>query len=89
MRLVAPALDAAMGLANLAMPADHYEYTPIRPYLPSGRLRQQYERYNPIDQNVVTNQMAAQANANMRALRNAGIGPSLGANIVASDYLAD
>lgn len=87
-RLLSPFVDAAMGLANLATPADHYDFTPIRPYLPSGRIRQQYERYNPIDQNMVTNQMLAQANANMRALRNAGLGPSAGANLLAADYNA-
>lgn len=88
MRLLSPLVDAAMGIANLATPADHYDYTPIRPYLPSGRIRQQYERYNPIDQNMITNQMLAQANANMRALRNAGLGPSTGANLLAADYNA-
>ena len=87
-RLLSPLADAAMGLANLATLADHYDYMPIRPYLPSGRIRQQYERYNPIDQNMVTNQMLAQANANMRALRNAGLGPSTGANLLAADYNA-
>ena len=85
-RLLSPLMDVAMGLANLATPADHYDFKPIRPYLPYGRIRQQYERYNPIDQNLVTNQMRAQANANMRALRNAGLGPSLGANLLAADY---
>ena len=88
-RLLSPLMDAAMGLANLATPADHYDFKPIRPYLPYGRIRQQYERYNPIDQNLVTNQMRAQANANMRALRNAGLGPSLGANLLAADYNAN
>ena len=88
-RLLSPLMDAAMGLANLATPADHYDFKPIRPYLPYGRIRQQYEQYNPIDQNLVANQMRAQANANMRALRNAGLGPSLGANLLAADYAAN
>ena len=87
-RLLSPLMDVAMGLANASMPADHYDFTPIRPYLPYGRIQQQYERYNPIDQNLVTNQLQAQANANMRALRNSGLGPSLGANMVAADYVA-
>jgi hypothetical protein len=87
-RLLSPMMDAAMGLATAATPADHYDYNPIRPYLPYNRIRQQYERYNPIDVNLVTNKMRAQADAVMRSLRNAGIGPSVGANMIAADYTA-
>lgn len=87
-RYLSPAIDAAMGLATLATPEDHYEYNPIRPYLPYGRIRQQYERYNPLDQNMVTNQMQAQANATMAALRNAGLGPSTGAQMIGAGYIA-
>lgn len=89
LRYLAPAIDAAMGLATAATPADRYKFNPIRPYLPVGRIRQQYERYNPIDQNLVTNKMQAQALANMSALRNAGLGPSIGANMIAADYNAE
>lgn len=87
-RYLSPAIDAAMGLATLAAPEDHYEYNPIHPYLPYGRIRQQYDRYNPLDQNMVTNQMQAQANATMAALRNAGLGPSTGAQIIGAGYSA-
>lgn len=87
-RYLSPAIDAAMGLATLATPEDHYEYNPIRPYLPYGRIRQQYDRYNPLDQNMVTNQMQAQANATMAALRNAGLGPSTGTQLIGAGYAA-
>lgn len=87
-RLLDPIIAAGQGLATAFMKPDHYEYTPIRPYVPSGSMRQQYERYNPIDINLVINRMRAQTQANTRALRNAGIGPSLGASLLANDYNA-
>lgn len=85
-RLLSPLTDVAMGFANLATPADHYDYTPIRPYLPSGRIALQDQRYMPIDMNMITNQMQAQNTANARAILNSGAGPSTGALINAADY---
>lgn len=88
-RLISPLIDTAMGIYNAAMPADHYENTPIRSALPTGRILLQDERYMPMDQNMVTNQMKAQSVATARALMNAGLGASSAAAINAADYLGE
>lgn len=87
LRYLAPAMDAALGLGVLATPPDHYDFTPIKPYLPQGRIRQRYERYNPLDINLATNQVQSQANATSNAIRNSGLGPSTGANLIGADYV--
>jgi len=75
-----------LALNTLLQQPDHYDDTPIRPALPTGRILLQDQRYMPLDQNAVTNQMQAQNTANARAIMNSGAGPSTGALIAAADY---
>lgn len=75
-----------LALNNLLQKPDHYEDVPIRPVLPNGRILLQDERYMPLDQNMVTNQIQANNAANARAILNAGAGPSTGALLAAADY---
>ena len=75
-----------LALNTLLQQPDHYEDVPIRPALPTGRILLQDQRYMPLDQNAVTNQMQAQNTANARAIMNSGAGPSTGALIAAADY---
>ena len=71
---------------TLLQQPDHYDDSPIRPALPTGRILLQDQRYMPLDQNAVTNQMQAQNTANSRAIMNSGAGPSTGALIATADY---
>lgn len=75
-----------LALNTLLQQPDHYEDTPIRPALPTGRILLQDQRYMPLDQNAITNQMQAQNTANARAILNSGAGPSTGALLAAADY---
>lgn len=75
-----------LALNTLLQQPDHYEDAPIRPALPTGRILLQDQRYMPLDQNAITNQMQAQNTANARAIMNSGAGPSTGALIAAADY---
>lgn len=64
---------------------DKYTATRINPYVPVGHINLQNQRYMPVDQNMIQNQMLAQGNSTQRALRNSGLGPSAGAAILAAD----
>lgn len=75
-----------LALNTLLQDPDHYDYAPIRPALPTGRILLQDQRYMPIDQNMVTNQIQANNAANTRALLNSGAGPSTGALLASADY---
>ena len=74
-----------LGLYNAAQSPDRYTATRIRPYVPTGHINLQNERYMPVDQNMIQNQMLAQGNSTQRALRNSGLGPSSAAAILAAD----
>ena len=74
-----------LGLYNVFQSPDKYKQRQLQPYLPEGRIHLQNEVYNPVDQNMVANTIAAQGNATNRALRNSGLGPSSAAAILASD----
>ena len=77
-----------LALQNLMQKPDHYEYTPIRPVLPYGNINLQDERYMPVDMNMLSNAIQSQSQANVRSLRNSGLGPSLAAAQLAADYNA-
>ena len=74
-----------LGLYNVFQSPDKYRQRQLQPYLPEGRIHLQNQVYNPIDQNMVANSIIAQGNATNRSLRNSGLGPSVGAAILASD----
>ena len=74
-----------LGLYNAMQKPDKYTATRLRPYVPTGHINLQNERYMPVDQNMIQNQMLAQGNSTQRALRNSGLGPSAAAAILAAD----
>ena len=74
-----------LGLYNAFQRPDEYTATRYKPFTPSGRISLQDQVYNPIDQNMMMNQVLAQGNSAQRALRNSGLGPSTAAAIVAQD----
>ena len=85
-----PRYAGAIGAGLLAAydaftPADRYTATRYTPYVPVGHINLQNQRYDPVDQNMIQNQMLAQGNSTQRALRNSGLGPSTGAAIIAAD----
>lgn len=85
-----PRYAGAIGSGLLAAydaftPADRYTAPRYNPYVPVGHIDLQNQRYDPVDQNMIQNQMLAQGNSTQRALRNSGLGPSTGAAILAAD----
>lgn len=74
-----------LGLYNAFQKPDKYTATRYKPFTPSGRISLQDQVYNPVDQNMMMNQILAQGNSAQRALRNSGLGPSTAAAIVAQD----
>ena len=74
-----------LGLYNAFQRPDKYTATRYKPFTPSGRISLQDQVYNPVDQNMLMNQVLAQGNSAQRAIRNSGLGPSTAAAIVAQD----
>ena len=74
-----------LGLYNALQRPDEYTATRYKPFTPSGRISLQDQVYNPVDQNMMMNQVLAQGNSSQRALRNSGLGPSTAAAMVAQD----
>lgn len=74
-----------LGLHNLAQTPDRYRYQKMIPTLIEGNLPIQLQRYQPIDFNIPLNAIQAQGNASTRAIANAGLGPSTGANLIANN----
>lgn len=74
-----------LGLYNAFQRPDEYTATRYKPFTPSGRISLQDQVYNPVDQNMLMNQVLAQGNSSQRALRNSGLGPSTAAAMVAQD----
>lgn len=73
---------------NLAQKPDRYHINPYRPVLPEGRMDLIDPIFNPIDENMAVNDLLASNAGTVYGLRNSGVGPSLGANILAADYNA-
>ena len=78
----------ALGLYNAAMPADEYTIPRINPVLPQGQLHLRDPRYNPLDEEQAVNTVLATNAGTNRQIMNSGIGPSVGAMLLASDYNA-
>jgi hypothetical protein len=74
-----------LGLYNAFQSPDKYTATRYKPFVPSGRISLQDQRYNPVDQQMLMNQVLAQGNSAQRALRNSGVGPSTAAALIAQD----
>ena len=77
--------SAALGLYNMAQTPDRYNIPMMTPNLVSGEMPIQLERYQPIDVNIPINAIRSQGNATNRAIANAGLGPSTGANLIANN----
>lgn len=73
---------------NLAQKPDRYHINPYRPVLPEGRMDLIDPIFNPIDENMAVNDLLASNAGTVYGLRNSGVGPSLGANLLAADYNA-
>lgn len=74
-----------LGLYNALQKPDEYNATRYKPFVPTGRINLQNQVYNPVDQNMLMNQVLAQGNSTMRGLRNSGLGPSTQAAMIAQD----
>lgn len=74
-----------LGLYNAVQRPDRYTAQRYKPFVPSGRISLQDQVYNPVDQNMMMNQVLAQGNSAQRSLRNSGLGPSTAAAMVAQD----
>lgn len=70
---------------NATQRPDRYTDTRVVPFVPTGHINLQNVRYNPVDNNMIQNQILAQGNSTQRALRNSGLGPSSAAAILAAD----
>lgn len=75
-----------MGLYNASQKPDHYEIRRYNPVLPSATLHLVDPTYNPMDQNLLVNDVLATNAGTVRALQNSGLGPSAGVAILAADY---
>lgn len=80
------ALNGILGLYNAFQEPDKYKVPMQNPVLPSGRMNLVDPVYNPIDRNQVVNQVMQNAAAQARAIRQAGLGPSTGAALLAHGY---
>ena len=78
----------ALGLYNAAMPADEYTIPRINPVLPQGQLHLRDPRYNPLDEEQAVNTVLTANAGTNRQIMNSGLGPSVGATLLASDYNA-
>lgn len=74
-----------LGLYDLFQAPDRYNIPQATPYVPDGRIHLQNQVYNPIDQAMLANAIAAQGNATNRALRNSGLGAGTTAALLAAD----
>lgn len=75
-----------LGLYNVFQEPDKYSVPTYSPVLPTGEMHLVDPTYSPEDENLVLNQLLAQSAGTARALSNAGLGPSTGANLLALDY---
>lgn len=77
--------NAALALNALAQDPDKYSFQPVNPAIAEGEMPVQLQRYMPVDVNIPINEIRAQGNAANRAIANAGLGPSIGANLIANN----
>lgn len=75
-----------MGLYNAFQKPDQYKIRNFNPTLPSARLHLVDPTFNPMDQNLLVNDVLAANAGTVYALQNSGLGPSTGAAILAADY---
>ena len=78
--------NSIFALQNALTKPTRFSMPHTPPVLPVGRLDLQPEVYNPVDMNYLQNQYAAQTAGLQRGLRNSGLGPSVGANMIAGHH---
>lgn len=77
-----------MGVYNAFQRPDKYNIRHYNPELPSARMHLIDPTYNPMDENMIVNDILASSAGTARGLMSAGLGPSTGAALVAADYNA-
>ena len=85
-RYAGAATAGLLALHNVFQDPDEYNIPHVQPVLPYGRMGFINPVYNPIDQNQAVNNVMASNAGNTRAIMNSGIGPSIGATLLAQDY---
>lgn len=86
MRYAGAATSGLLGLHNLLQEPDRYSLPTYTPILPSARMHLIDPVYNPLDEEMIVNDILAQSAETDRAIRNSGIGPSTGALLLSSAY---
>lgn len=74
-----------LALGNAVTPQTRFTSRQARPYYPTGRINLIDPTYNPIDFGLTENAILASGAGTVGALRNAGLGPSTAASIIAAD----
>ena len=85
-RYMGAVASGIMGLYNAFQKPDQYKIRRYNPTLPSAKLHLVDPTYNPMDQNMLVNDVLASGAGTTRAIMNSGAGPSTGALLVAADY---
>lgn len=75
-RYAGAVMNGITGIYNAAQQPDHYDVQTFVPELASGRMALESPVYRPVDEARVQNGIAAQNMGLLRAVRNAGLGPS-------------
>lgn len=83
-RYLAPAIGGAAAVYNAFQEPDRYTAPHYTPILPTDQLHLVDPTYKPLDQNMATNATLAAGAGNARALMNSGLGPSMGAALLAN-----
>ncbi len=79
-------LNSILALYNAGQSPDRYYSQSINPSLPYASLHLTNPIYNPVDENMLINAVAAQNAGNAYAIRNSGLGASLAPALLANDY---
>lgn len=83
----AGAAGNALSALDIALQSpDRVSWNRIQPNYVAGNLDLQKMRYTPIDWQIGANQVNANAAATRRAISNAGMGPAVGATLLAANY---
>lgn len=77
--------SGALALWNASQSPDRYTYRPFVPSLVQGSAPVRLQQFRPMDQNLLMNAARTQGAAQIRGLRNSGLGPSTAAAMLAAD----
>lgn len=78
--------NGLMGLYNAFQQPDHYNIQRYNPEIPTGHLAYTNPVYKPVDMNMTANDVLSAGAGNASAIRNAGLGPSTAASLIANGY---